>query len=136
MDAQSAVAAVLHELPEGACVDCIALKTKMAPASVHTTIQRLAGLVRVISFQGRCGACSKRKTIMALARSRFLIGDVVTSRAHPDWSGEVVDMARAESGYVSVRWRTPSGMPTHAPVEEPIEGLLLLRTTLGDSGQR
>jgi hypothetical protein len=136
MDDRTAIAAVLLELRQGACVECIARRTKMAPASVQAMVQRLGGLLRVISFPGRCGACWKRKTIIALARSPFIVGDLVTSRSHPDWTGEVVDTAKFESGYVAVRWRWPSGMSTHEAVEEPIEGLLLLRPTMGDSGER
>jgi hypothetical protein len=35
---------------------------------------------------------------MALARSPFFIGDVVTSKTHPNWVGKVVDTTRFDSG--------------------------------------
>jgi hypothetical protein len=136
MDDRTAVTAVLLEFRQGVCLDCIARKTKMAPGSVHETLQRLGGSIRVVPFQGRCGVCSKRKTIIALARSPLIVGDVVSSRSHPDWMGEVVDTARFESGYVAVRWRSPSGVLLQA-VEEPVDGLALLRPRAeDDSGQR
>jgi hypothetical protein len=119
MDDRTAIAAVLLEFRQGVCLDCIAGKTKMVPGSVQETLQRLGGSIGVVPFQGRCGACSKRKTIIALARSPFIVGDLVTSRSHPDWTGEVVDTERFESGYVSVRWRSPSGVLLQA-VEEPV----------------
>jgi hypothetical protein len=124
MDAQTAVTAVMLEFRQGVCVECIARKTETVPATVHATFQRLVGSVRVVAFQGCCGVCSKRKTIIALARSPFVVGDLVTSRPHRDWSGEVVDTDRIENGYVSVRWRSLSGVLLEA-VEEPIEGLVL-----------
>ena len=47
-----------------------------------------------------------------------------------------MDAARLESGYVSVRWRSPSGIPMHRAAEEPIEGLVLQRAVMGESGER
>jgi hypothetical protein len=81
-----------------------------------------------------CGARPPRKTIIAVARSPFVVDDLVTNGSHPDWTGEVVDTARFEGGYMSVRSRSPSGMPGHAAIAEPVEGFMLLRP--GDSGER
>jgi hypothetical protein len=108
MDDQAAVSAVLLEMRQGVCVDCLAHTAEITPARVHATLQRLVGSIRVVAFHGRCGVCSKRKAIIALALTPFVVGDVVTSRSRPDWSGEVVDTTRFESGYVAVRWHSPS----------------------------
>jgi hypothetical protein len=66
-----------------------------------------------------------------MAPAALSLGDVVTSRLHPDRAGEVVSTARIDNGHVSVRWRSPSGVLLHA-VEEPVDGLALLRPRLED----
>jgi hypothetical protein len=141
MDAPTAVGALLLEMRQGVCVECIAVKTGIALTSVQATFQRLAGVVRIIPFQGRCGVCSRRKEVTALARSPFLRGDLVTHRSHRDWIGAVIDTSGFENGYVSVRWHSASaysatlaGMLPQA-VEEPVKGLVLLQPVNGDSGQ-
>jgi hypothetical protein len=136
----AAVAAVLLEMPQGVCIDCIVLKTGIEPGGIRATFQRLAGSVRVVARPGRCCACSKRTMVFALASAALSLGDVVTSRLHPDRAGNVVNTAKIDSGYVSVRWRSPSGVLLQA-VEEAVDGLALLRPRLEGgledaSGQR
>ena len=63
--------------------------------------------------------------VFALATPTLSIGDFVTSRAHPDRAGEVVNVAKLDSGYVAVRWRSPSGVLLQA-VDEPVDGVALL----------
>jgi hypothetical protein len=98
-------------------------------------VKWLATFVRVGARQARCGLCSKRTTVIARVTSSFVVGDLVSSTSHPDWWGQVVDAARLESGYVSVRWRSPSGISMHRAAEEPI-GLVLQRAVMGESGER
>jgi hypothetical protein len=108
----TAIAALLLEMPQGVCVDCIVLKTGIEPGDVRATFHRLAGFVRVVARPGRCCACSKRTMVFAMTPAALSLGDVVTSRLHPDRAGEVVSTARIDNGHVSVRWRSPSGIAT------------------------
>jgi hypothetical protein len=128
----TAVAAILLEMPKGVCVDCIVLKAGIGPADVRAAFHRLAGLVRVIARSGRCCACSNQTMVFALATAALRVGDLVTSRLHPERAGEVVSTARSANGYVSVRWRSPSGVLLQA-VEEPVDGLALVRPASGSA---
>jgi hypothetical protein len=113
-------------MPQGVCINCIVLKTGGEPEDVRTAFHRLGAFIRVIVRQGRCGVCPKRTTLLALAPATPTVGDLVTSRLHPDWVGEVVDAAKTENGRVAVRWRSPSGVLLRT-VEESVDGLALLR---------
>src|SRR5919204_6895196 len=121
-----AVAALLLEMPQGVCLDCIALKTGGGPEDVRAAFQRLGAFIRVVARPGRCCACSQRTTVLAFAPPTLSVGDLVTSRAHPDWAGDVVSVAKLGRGYVAVRWRSPSGVLLQA-VDEPVDGVALLR---------
>ena len=55
----------------------------------------------------------------------FKIGNAVTSPAKPAWRGEVVDVSRLQSGYVTVRWRTPTGSALQS-MEERVDLLVVL----------
>jgi hypothetical protein len=116
----TAVAALLLETPQGVCVECIARKTGREPDDVRAILRRVAAFVRVVARPGR------RTTLLAFAPPTVGLGDSVTSRTHPDWVGQVVDTGRIDSGYVAVRWRSPSGVLLQA-VEEQVDGLALLR---------
>ena len=122
----TAVAALLLETPQGVCVECIARKTGREPDDVRAILRRVAAFVRVVARPGRCRGCSRRTTLLAFAPPTVGLGDSVTSRTHPDWVGQVVDTGRIDSGYVAVRWRSPSGVLLQA-VEEQVDGLALLR---------
>jgi hypothetical protein len=63
----SAVAALLLEMPQGVCVDCIVRKTGVEPGELRAAFHRLAGLVRVVARPGQCRACSKGTMVFALA---------------------------------------------------------------------
>jgi hypothetical protein len=133
MSDPQAIAALLLETPQGLCAPCLVLKTGIPSGEITATFHRLAGLLRVVVRRKRCAACSKRTLVFALARSPFILGDLVTSRARPDRVGEVVDASRLPSGYVSVCWRTPSGTSLRA-VDEPVDALILLPPIKGGSG--
>jgi hypothetical protein len=60
----------------------------------------------------------------------FKIGNAVTSSAKPAWRGEVVDVSRLQSGYVTVRWRTPAGTAVQS-MEERVDFLVLLPPLVG-----
>jgi CheY-like chemotaxis protein len=63
-----------------------------------------------------CDIISKvvARTVAARSGARhstsLKLGDFVGAASKPDWVGEVVDTSRLRSGYVTVRWRTASGM--------------------------
>jgi len=76
------------------------------------------------------GAAPKRKPRPDRARPRigaaiFTIGNAVTSPAKPGWRGEVVDVSRLRSGYVTVRWRTPARTAVES-MEERVDSLAAL----------
>jgi|SRR5947209_8028777 len=125
MSDPQAIAALLLETPQGLCADCLVLKTGIPSGQIRATFHRLAGLIRVVVRRNRCAACSKSTMVFALARSPFILGDLVTSKARPDRVGEVVDASQLQSGHVSVRWRTPSGTSSRV-VDEPVDALVLL----------
>jgi CheY-like chemotaxis protein len=60
----------------------------------------------------------------------FKIGDAVIGPSRPEWIGEVVDVSRLGNGYVTVRWRTPSGTSLQS-MEERVHSLVVLPPLMG-----
>jgi hypothetical protein len=69
----------------------------------------------------------------------FKVGDIVGSPAREGWVGEVVDISRLGNGFVTVRWRTPSGISLQS-MEERADYLVVVppikggATVVGDRG--
>lgn len=55
----------------------------------------------------------------------FKVGDIVGSPAREGWVGEVVDISRLGNGFVTVRWRTPSGISLQS-MEERVDFLVVV----------
>jgi len=55
----------------------------------------------------------------------FKVGDIVGSPAREGWVGEVVDISRLGNGFVTVRWRTPSGISLQS-MEERADYLVVV----------
>lgn len=55
----------------------------------------------------------------------FKVGDIVGSPAREGWVGEVVDISRLGNGFVTVRWRAPSGISLQS-MEERADYLVVV----------
>jgi hypothetical protein len=55
----------------------------------------------------------------------FKVGDIVGSPAREGWVGEVVDISRLGNGFVTVRWRTPSGISLQS-MEERVDYIVVV----------
>jgi hypothetical protein len=65
----------------------------------------------------------------------FKVGDLVGTPSREGWIGEVVDISRLGNGFVTVRWRTPSGISLQS-MEERVDYLVLLPPSIDRVSRR
>jgi len=121
-----------NRLPKAQSVPSIALTG--APLDLLRENTKDAGfsrtLLKPVTPMGLCATIAEVVAERALAAelwaSALTLGDLVTNAAKEDWVGEVVDTARLGKAYVTVRWRTSSGMSLQ-PMEEDARSLRRVR---------
>ncbi len=132
----------LRNLPGGSAVPVIALSGRPLDllGDAGKAAEFSVALLKPVDPVDLCEIISKilagaSKSRQGARRSGTLtLGALVGSPSKPDWIGEVVDTSRLRSGYVTVRWRTPSGTSLQS-MEERVDSLVLLPPIRGGADQ-